>query len=128
MNQHGMFYAQTSTPTPSTHQKLIEHRKHCMQNTQLMTKTLIELKDKSNVLCMDGGNNTINCIITYGYIFLSKFIDILFIKKYDATFLRSKGVGGLEPLHCMFFTGPTNAPTTTGCWRPLCYFLNLKLI
>jgi hypothetical protein len=42
-----LFFLQTSTPTPSMHQKLIEHGKNCMQNNQLQTKTPVELEDDS---------------------------------------------------------------------------------
>jgi hypothetical protein len=45
MNWYRMFFVQSSTPTPSMHQKLIDHGKFCMQNNQLQIKTLVELKD-----------------------------------------------------------------------------------
>jgi hypothetical protein len=44
MNQFKMLFIQTSTLTPSTQQKLVEHGMFCMQNNQLPTKTLVESK------------------------------------------------------------------------------------
>ena len=45
-----MFFVQTSTTTPRMRRNLTKHRQYCMQNNQLLTKTPIELKDKSIML------------------------------------------------------------------------------
>ena len=50
MNGYEKFIIQTSTSTPGMHQKLTEHGKDFMQNNNLPTKTLVKLKDNSNLL------------------------------------------------------------------------------
>ena len=50
MNQYTIFCVQTSTPTSSMQEKLTEHEKCCMQNTQLLTKSHFALKGNSNIL------------------------------------------------------------------------------
>ena len=49
MKQFIMVVVHTPTPTPSMHQKVIEHGDFCMQNNQLSTKTLVELEGNSIV-------------------------------------------------------------------------------
>ena len=41
-NQYTIFFVQTSTLTPSMHQKFAEHGKFCMQNNYVLIKTLVE--------------------------------------------------------------------------------------
>ena len=46
--QYRIFFIQTSTLTPSMHQKLTKHGKFCMQNNQLPSNTPVEVTDNSN--------------------------------------------------------------------------------
>ena len=47
MNRYRMFFVQTSTLPPRTHQKLTKHGKFCKQNNQIPTKSHAELEDNS---------------------------------------------------------------------------------
>jgi hypothetical protein len=49
MNQYKMFFVQTSTLPPRTHQKLTKHGRFCKQNNQLPNQSHVELEDNSNV-------------------------------------------------------------------------------
>ena len=49
MNQYRIFFVQTFPPIPSMHRKLTKLEKSCMQNNQLLTKTLVELKNDSDM-------------------------------------------------------------------------------
>ena len=44
------FFVQSSTPSLSMPPRLTEHGDFCMQNSQLETKTQVELTDNSNIL------------------------------------------------------------------------------
>jgi hypothetical protein len=46
MNRWRKFCVQTSTPAPSMHKKLTQHGKYGMQINQLLTKTLVDLKNQ----------------------------------------------------------------------------------
>ena len=47
MNQYRMFLVQTSTPTPSMHQKFTKDGRCCMQTTNSQPEVLLNLKDNS---------------------------------------------------------------------------------
>ena len=48
-----MFFVQTFTLIPRMHPKLTEYEMSCMQNNQLLTKTLVELRDYIPCILID---------------------------------------------------------------------------